>query len=400
MSSFNSRFSLTLNECVKMALSSVEMRRAGIPHNLFYIVAAPGAGKTMSIMHEVEQKGWGFCPYSPALERLEKFGGIPDLEYQEDELRTKWSIPQMISEINDKAKDHPYVVVLFDDWHLCDEDLQRIGFEIFTYYKLNNNPIANNVIFILAGNETSAAGARIQLSAIRNRTTMLYAKTDVNYWLEHYAVPNNIHPIGISFFSNPINYDILQEAESTSEQFGSPRSWTSLFNIISFIEGNTNLWIKDDDYVPVVNEEYIHAVTQGSVSRAATERFLAHYKIYSAIDTNAFFKGGDFDIPRDSVKRYCFVTAITYEFYGRFIKETDNKAKVKLMYRYSELNEKLRSEYKEMAMFSLVQLGRFPANEEYGNKSGLHVIADMITEEVISPADIANIRNISKILYS
>lgn len=407
---FNTRIELPLHECVNLALSSVYLRSKNILHNLFYIVDKPGAGKTMCIAEEVLKRGWGFCPYSPALERLEKFGGIPDLYWhntqseqnvQEDkELRTIWSVPQMITEINDKAKEFPFVVVLFDDWHLCDEDLQRIGFEVFTYYKLNNNPIAKNVIFILAGNESSAAGAKVQMSAIRNRTTILYSKADVKYWVNNFAVKNNIHPVGISFFNNPMNYDLLQEQESPNEQFGSPRSWTSLFNMISFLEENKDFWVDDEDYNKVIPRNYIQAITQGSISRAATERFMLHYDIYKDIDMKAFFDKEEINIPTDPVARYCYVTAITYEFYSRVVQQKVENKKLKLMDLYVKLNKELRKSYRELASTTLVNLGNIPENVEYEFSSGIVIIGEMVRSKRLSMNDVEEIRNITKILSS
>ena len=409
---FTTRIEMPLHDAVKLALSSVGLRAQGILHNLFYIVDKPGAGKTMCIAADVQRMGWGFCPYSPALERLEKFGGIPDLFWHTynkttdkeiiecKELRTIWSVPQMISEINDMAAKYPYVVVLFDDWHLCDEDLQKIGFEVFTYYKLNNNPVAQNVIFMLAGNESSAAGAKVQMSAIRNRTTIIYSRADVKHWLSDFAIPSGMHPVGISFFNNPMNHDIFQEAESSNEQFGSPRSWTSLFNIVTFIENTQALWVEDDDYNLVVPRQYIHAVVQGSVSRAAAERFMMHYDIFKEVDMEAFFDKGKIDIPNDAVGRYCYATAITYEFYSRYVQEKDPKKKKHLAEQYVKLNKVLRNSFRELASTTLVNLGSIPENLTYGYPAGILIIGEFVRNHYLTSDEVSEIKGITKILSS
>lgn len=418
--SFNTRIELPLHDAVKLALSSVGLRAQGILHNLFYIVDKPGAGKTMCIGHDVRQHGWGFLPYSPALERLEKLGGIPDLYWtykdtweaskdlktlektgqEKDQLRTIWSVPQMITEINDAAAKYPYVVVLFDDWHLCDEDLQKIGFEVFTYYKLNNNPIADNVIFILAGNESSAAGAKVQMSAIRNRVTFINSRADVKNWLSNFAIPSGIHPMGISFFNNPMNHDLFQEAESSNEQFGSPRSWTSLFNILSFIEKTPSLWVEDEDYNLVLPRQYIYAVVQGSVSRVATERFMMHYDIYKEVDMDDFFDNGNVAIPDNPVNRYCYCTAITYEFYSRYVQEKDKTKQKLLSDLYIRMINALKMQYRELVSAVLVNLGHIPENATYGYQAGILIIGDMVRNKSISMDLVREIQGITKILDS
>ncbi len=402
---FTSRVELTLKDAVNLALNSVKMRENNILHNLFFIVDKPGAGKTMCIGSEVEKRGWGFCPYSPALERLEKFGGIPDLFWtgkkaHEGELRTVWSVPQMISEINDAANKFPFVVVLFDDWHLCDEDLQRIGFEVFTYYKLNNNPVAQNVIFMLAGNESSAAGAKIQMSAIRNRTTILHCKADVKQWLSDFAIPSGINPLGISFFSNPINFDIFQEDESTIDQFGSPRSWTSLFNIINFIEQDKSLWTKDINGDFELPRSFIYAVVQGSVSRSAAERFMMHYDIYKEVNMEKFFEEEVIEIPKDPVGRYCYTTAITYEFYSRYVQEKDAEKQKSIGELFIKFINLLKNTHKELAMTSLVNLGHIPENTQHNYQSGIMLLGELVRDKTIDSKLLDELKSITRILSS
>lgn len=428
MPDINTRIMLPLQDAIKVALSSVELKSKSVLHNIFYIVDKPGAGKTMCIGEEVKNRGWGFCPYSPALERLEKFGGIPDLvkvntvdEYkvsklfddgmyrmvtetkENESLHTVWSVPQMITEINNMAKLYPYVVVLFDDWHLCDEDIQRIGFEVFTYYKLNNNPISQNVIFMLAGNESSAAGAKVQMSAIRNRTTLLFSKADKKYWLNNFAIPNKLHPVGISFFNNPMNDDLFQEEESTNEQFGSPRSWTSLFNLITFLEENDNLKVQDDDMNLVVSDNLIRSVVQGSVSRKAAERFMLHYELYHRVDLDKFFKSNIVDIPVGAVERYCYATAITYSFYAHYnklIKDKKVDEKKVIGELYAKMITELKKCSRELSSTTLVNLGNISGNDKTGNISGLMLIADMIREDIISRDLVSEIKGINKLLTS
>jgi len=87
------RFEPNLNEAVELAFNSFNVKpgNVGIP----YIVGKPGGGKTQMISQKSKELGYGFLSYEPALERVEKFGGIPDLGYETgpDSYVEKISIP-------------------------------------------------------------------------------------------------------------------------------------------------------------------------------------------------------------------------------------------------------------------------------------------------------------------
>jgi len=365
---------LTIQDAVKLSFLTMKMKMEKKLFNLSYIVSPPGAGKTSIIGYLADKHNYGFLPYSPALERIEKFGGIPDIIKEgrstgENILKTVWSVPQMVCEINDLAKKKEAVVVLFDDWHLCDEDLQSIGFELFTYFKINNHPLADNIVFILAGNDSSAAGAEMSLSAIRNRCTMFNTKPDLKYWLEEFAIPNNLNPVGISFFQNKaMNERYFHTEESTTEQFGSPRSWTSAFNYISELEKL--------DKEP--NLKLIKAVLEGSVSQEGAGAFMNYYSIYREIDLNEIFEKGNINIPKDIVNKYAYSMAVTNESYNRFFNGNEEDTK-KI---YSKFLSELSSDMFELAVSSLIYLIRLPAplNEE---RSGHSVVTNLVKENYI-----------------
>lgn len=404
------RFELPLHNAIDLVLSNAELRLEDIEYNLFYIIDKPGAGKTRTIESKVRERGWGFLSYSPALERIEKFGGIPDLKRETIEkpyleeafdptigkhypkkciekiniLKTEWSIPQMIVEINECAEQHPICVVLLDDWHLCDEDIQKIGFELFTYYKLNNNPIHKNVVFVLAGNETSAAGARVQLSAIRNRSTILYTKSDVKYWINNFALPNRLHPMGISFFQSIINEEYFQEEETAYEQFGSPRSWTSAFNLISKIENSNFSNLRN----------YIFAIIQGSVSRIAAEKFMIHFDLYRNINLQEVFEQGIIRLPKDTIELYCYITALTYSFFDYYYSGKVNKKT--LLKIYGTFITQLIDKQKEMSTTAIITLANLLTKDR--EKSGMEILSDLIGSKYIDETKVKELTKITKVL--
>ena len=246
-----------LNDAISFAVEMCKIPSSDI--NVPYLVGPPGIGKTKMLSQTINDMGFGFLAFTPGLERLEKFGGIPDMVYMDvaykskdggeekkkQEIHTKWSVPEMISRARVASSKYEKVFILLDDWHLAPAAIQAIGFELFTHKALSGAKVPDNVYFILAGNESSAAGAKTQLSAIINRCTVLYCKPDLEYWIKNYALPNGLHESGISFFSIAQNAEIFNEAEQTTGQFATPRSWTSkpLTSSINFTMSLPMSWI-------------------------------------------------------------------------------------------------------------------------------------------------------------
>jgi hypothetical protein len=387
-----------LDVALGMVMMSVDMRKKGIDHNIIYVVGDPGSGKTMMSQDIVTKRGGCLKAYSPALERLEKFGGIPDIikvtnnegDEPKEELHTQWSVPQMITEINALSKTYPFVVVMFDDWHLCIDELQQIGFELFTYYSLNGHRVNSNVTFMLAGNETSAAGAKLQLTPIRNRCTLIYSKPNVEYWLTNYAYPNQIHPAAISFFKSKTNYEYFQEEESTTEQFGSPRSWSSAFNWIQELENNNN-------YSSREKMRIMNSILYGSVSPKAAEKFMIHYEIFKNIDIDKIFRNKKINIPKDNIERFCFSAAVNSQYFNLFAraKEKNDRDRMKeFSIIYGDCIKGVEKDYPELAIMMIQDINMMGNRGKYKTINGIEIIKYLIESSIFS-TDIC--KKISKI---
>jgi len=355
---------LPIHRAIQHALKSVEMRMLGQEPATPYLMGSPGGGKTQMSRQFARDRGWNCIAYSPALERVEKFGGIPEIIHQEDtgELHTLWSVPQLICEVRALATNGKPTVVLLDDWHLCPEDIQQIGFELFTYHSLNGHRVPQNVQFILAGNETSAAGARVQLSAIRNRCITFRVFSDPHYWVDNFAIPNNLHDIGISFFSANDNMPYFHEEESTSHQFGSPRSWTAALIQLASTENDKDFLMRDRDgnmAIPIIE---VQAILEGCVSKQAAAKFIEYFKIYKSINTKEIFDSGKFTVPTENVKRFAFASAICSEFYNRYTSGKERKKPASEVF-VSIMNE-LHKTSKEIAVKALRTIAKKPKIKE------------------------------------
>jgi hypothetical protein len=420
----NDRFVLDLHEAVEQSITrSYNLVTRSEYHNVYYIVGPPGGGKTEMMKNRAKTLGFGLLAYTPALERVEKFGGIPDItrhfslsdgsEYIGDspksnaemnekgvtrEIRTEWSVPQMICEMRDASKKYPFVIVMLDDWHLCPANIQQIGFEVFTHRSLNGHKIPDNVAFVLAGNEKSAAGAKVQLSAIRNRCTMLWAVSDVNHWVDEFAIPTGLHPVGISFFSIKEYQKYFHEEESVSEQYGSPRSWTAAFNNITDLERD-----KTFDSNKISNKKLMRAIIQGCVGPRAAKEFFNYYDIYSKIPVAQIFATGKIDIPTDPVTRYAYASAVSSKFYNLYIETPKTKKEDReQIEKYSKIFGNVMSElyktYPEISVKCLRYIADRQAIPGENIPAGPEIIGKMVINNHIPIEYIKKVKQTAEVL--
>lgn len=364
---------LSVGTAVEQAFRCARMRKENRIHNVPYLVGDPGMGKTAIISHETEKRGWGFIPVSLALETKEKFGGIPDIfrGAKSNKLETEWSIPELISQANALSEKKENVVILLDDFHLCEEDIQSIGFELFTYWKLHGHSLQDNIIIILAGNLTSAAGAQATLTPILNRCTLLKVRADFDYWVREFAFPNKIHPSGISFLQNQLNRKYFHENEST-EPFGSPRSWTSVFNNISDLEENEH--ISENEMI-----DYLRAFTFGSVSPNAAQEFLNYYLLYRHVNIADVFGSKTYDLPEDPITKYAFSMAVTQEFLNRYLSNDEYSKTI-----YGTFIEKLSETNVDLSVASVLYITNVKEDIENKLPGGNDILRSLLTSKAIN----------------
>lgn len=406
MTTVASRITLPLHIAIDTAIEQALLGTKTPDINIPYLVGPPGGGKTKLLNYKVKtykkkKEGTnrniriGYLACAPGLERVEKFGGIPDLQWVNDEnlgdepvLYTKWSIPQLICEMNDMAREtiegedgpelkYDNIIVLFDDWHLCAANIQQIGFELFTHRSLNGHKIPDNVGIILAGNEKSSAGAKVQLSAIRNRCTMMYCISDVEYWLENYALPNNLHPAAASYFNMKDKAPLFHEEEKTNDQYASPRSWTSAFKKLKILEDSN------------MSEMYTKAIIMGDVGPVAASDFWTYYKLYRKVDGKKIYDTGKYVIPTDGVELFAFGAVISDEFYNQtaiILEKTKRKPKERaaelkrIGTTFTSIMNDLTKTNVEIATMAIIQVMCKPGDKNLGLPTGM----DILTEAAIT----------------
>jgi len=370
---------IPLQFAVQVAFSDFESRLNGITDlSTPFLAGPPGGGKTQSIRAEAAKRGMEFVCRNLGLIKLEELGGIPEFMVEDDELRTRWSVPELISEIRRKAKNAP-VVVLLDDWHIAGSQVQALGFELFSDYSLKGYKVPKNTFFILAGNDSAAAGARASFSAVMNRVAKMYVETEFDYWRDQVAIPMGIWDPIVSFLNSRDYRRFFHGEEQVMDPFPSPRSWTNLSFKLNGLMSNGILKY-DNSAESTIRELAIYA---SHVGVQAASEFQTFYKVYSSFDMKSIFDFGKYKVPDEAAERYAFTTAISSEFYNRCQenKATDSKVYVKIL-------KDLNTNYPEMAITSV----RFLGTRDVG------IIKKLAQSRQLSPALLQKLMQTSQVL--
>ena len=368
---------ITLHVAIKLAFSNLEQRLRGITDlSTPYLSGAPGGGKTQSMRAEAYKRNMHFVSRNLGMARAEEFGGIPEISKKGDELHTTWTIPELLCEIRTKAKEKD-VICLLDDWHLSSSQIQAMGYEMFSDYTLKGYKIPKNVLIVLAGNDTAAAGARSQFSAVMNRVSKFYVETDFEYWKHVYAYPNNISDPILSFLDTKENRPFFHGKEDVVNPWPSPRSYTNLSYMLKGLSEN-GLMETLSDY-----EEL--CLYSSHIGIEAAVAFQTFHKIYRSFNTDAIFNTGKYKIPNDPINRYAFTSAISSGFYNRY--DGNNKKDKNV---FVKILDDLHINYPELAINSI----RYMAAKD------LQIIKELTTSGKIKPALLQDLLKTSQLLSS
>lgn len=302
------KFYLPLHKAIQSSFLDLEEvisgnRDISVP----FIVGAPGGGKTSTIREECKKRGWNLYARNMGMTVNEELSGIPELIHEESESGKTyptclWSKPQLVSDVEALAAEAP-TVIFFDDWHRTNSVIQSLAFESFTDYSLKGFKLPDNVAFILAGNDSVAAGARDQLSAVMNRVSKKYVKTDYKQWKNDYGF-ENVHPFILGFLDAEVNRDFFHMEESMYEPWASPRSWSYLSKKIKLMEARN---IEQDENTRLA--EYT-----SYVGKTAAAELLKYYLFYKNINVEEIFKTGEYSIPTSTIEQYIFSSLVNAHY--------------------------------------------------------------------------------------
>jgi hypothetical protein len=319
---------LPLHEAVDYAITIMEGFWEGEKLATPYLAGKPGGGKSEMIKFECEKRGIGFLPITVGLIRPERFTGIPELKHinllnDKDEvvgkeLHTQWSVPEIVCMMREMSHKYDRNIVLFDDWHIANQEIQASGFETFTYRAINQHAIPQNVAIMLAGNNSSLAGARAGFSAVMNRVCKIHVNTDFEYWRDKFAIPHKINNEILSFLDNESNRGLFHGDEDAREPWPSPRSWTECGRAIDRL-GKSGLNLDNKH-----GHNVLLNIVSAHVGPKSASEFMIYHTIYRKINSKEVFRTGKFTLPDKPIERFAFGSACTNEFLNICIKTKQN----------------------------------------------------------------------------
>ncbi len=295
-----------------------------------YLQGLPGLGKTMILADLFKRLDWNMQHIHFALLPIEDLSGIPQFTPVDEETITKfnldkdtvgtsWSLPALITSVYETAKNGKPTVMFLDDFHLCSPAHLELMFEMFTEGTLRGFPFPPNVAFVLAGNDSAKSGAKVQFAAIGNRLASYPVSIDFDAW-RAYAAKSGVNEKIVAFLSKDVNRKHIQEPELVNEPFGSARSWTRFSSLLNPLEEFAKNGISTADLL---------YISKSHIGSEAASKFVSFYKLFSAVNTVAMFKGQiPIDVPTEMDKSYIFMMACCAEFSNAITAQYVNKNKV------------------------------------------------------------------------
>jgi len=225
---------------------------------------------------------------------------------------TKWTLPEVLTQLYELAANGKKTVWLLDDFHLAPPSMMALGFEMFTKHKLRGMALPPNVGFLLAGNMSAKAGSKKNLlSAVANRCVIMPVHGDFEYWKSNFAIPSGTNSKVVTFLSHSKYTKFFQEEEQLENPWASARSWTKFANLLTAMETN----------LPEVTHQDLLYYCSGHVGTLAASDFATYYKIYSQVETDKIFDGSiPIKVPSDFAGQYIFAIANVNEFVNRYKK--------------------------------------------------------------------------------
>jgi len=221
------------------------------------LVGPPGIGKSMGLIKRVQKLYDKVIVYSLGITDSDlEFIGLPkivnkvevknpkELETQNiQELETKWIIPDRLKE----AKEAKRALIIFDDFHLMNEQQQGILQQILTNGRSIHTHVMNNTDFIFIGNriQDNAGGFELNTAGISRLHVIELDPTKeklAEEWIE-WAEKNTIklrngeihtiHPVIIELVRNKSELIYNFNPDVEIKPFAAPRTWKNASLILA-----------------------------------------------------------------------------------------------------------------------------------------------------------------------
>jgi hypothetical protein len=340
-----------IHEVLEYVEAMIKLWVAGADVAIPYLVGTPGIAKTSLLLQMCQRNDWNLL-HLHFIRPIEEISGMPDfkdIEINEILYRgTMWRLPEVLTELYKIAGNGKTTVWFLDDYHLASPAHLHLSYEMFSQdRKLRGYEIPKNVGFVLAGNDSSKAGAKSQFSAVMNRCAKFPVTLDFDFWKNTYAYEHGVNQKVVSFLSHASYKQWFCGEEKVDRPWPSPRSWTRFARMLSIIEANR----KNPSHEEVLYLGSSHLGEEGASD------FTGYYKIYSKIDMAGVYNGKiDILIPDEMVNRYVYVIAATLELVDRAAKQQSIVLVARALDTYSRILGEMTKVSSELAIVGLKEI--------------------------------------------
>jgi hypothetical protein len=236
----------------------------------YFLVGAPGGGKTSRVTWYCEQAGMGIVSLCLAnLDSLDARGAlIPQKGAPGERPVSRFSVSAVIDMIKRTGKDKG--ILFLDEFLLGDLQVQKAFGPTLSERMLGEDALPPGWVVWLAGNRVSdKAGVGKMLGHLRNRVCTLYIRTTPDGYTS-WAIDHGVHPLIIAFARKfPESVFSTEAPSKPDEPFCSARSLTYANDFLKLgAVGN---------HLP--SDEVSQAVVEGFVGKAVSAQMFSFFKV-------------------------------------------------------------------------------------------------------------------------
>lgn len=209
--------------------------------NPFYLVGAPGIGKTQMVREIAREIDCGFYATSLTHHTRNSILGLPVI--RGDEVKyTEYTMPEILAVVEEECRSgHKEGILLLDEFASMPESLVAPMLAFLQNKSIGNNCLPEGWVLILASNppEYNRTARRFD-AAIMDRVRVMKLEYDRNDFLT-YAEQKNLHPAIQEFIKSHGDMAYLCTQGAKEQEIVTARGWENLSDCLYGYEANQYL---------------------------------------------------------------------------------------------------------------------------------------------------------------
>jgi len=159
--------------------------------------------------------------------------------------------------------------LFFDEVTSASQGVFAVLYQLTLGRAVNEHKLMDNVYVVLAGNRESDRGVVNRMpTPLSNRLTHVEAGIDRDAWVYDFAIPNEVHPVGIAFVQMDKAHLYNFDPASGEKAFATPRSMAKAFK-----------YFADDKMDDLIKQAMIH----GAIGSGMASQFLGFAEVWKDI---------------------------------------------------------------------------------------------------------------------